>query len=373
MDNNININKISFSEHNNFIFSNNNMSNSFNFIEDSQINNKNNNTLNNQAEEFQKKLQEYETKNNQNNKKFHFDFKGGLSDKNLNTEEYPEDSLMSVVSKNNCRILTNANYIVFENNYGENSCYLNVLLHFLYSNKDIFSYLCYLYIDDKSNKAKRNEKNNIRNKDNNICIDEERDNISKKEFVILLGKVLFCYDKALKNVKNRVTQLKTIELRNNLNKVSNGKFGLNNVGDTIDLLNYIFEILNRMNNEDMENNFCLKLHEEHECNKCDSKKNIKYGNDNFIYHIYIEEIIDIVSGPKRKLKNYINKLFKYTQMTYLKDRLKCSKCQKDMNKKIICDNYPNNLIINCVWNEEMPSLDKVLKFFALFSVQYNLP
>jgi atypical dual specificity phosphatase len=40
-----------------------------------------------------------------------------------------------------------------------------------------------------------------------------------------------------------------------------------------------------------------------------------------------------------------------------------------MNKKIICDNNPKILIINCVWNEEMPNLEKVIKLYALIPIK----
>ena len=39
-----------------------------------------------------------------------------------------------------------------------------------------------------------------------------------------------------------------------------------------------------------------------------------------------------------------------------------------MEKKIICNNFPNYLMINCVWNHK-PNIDKVLEFFTLLSLK----
>ncbi len=177
MINNLNANEISFSNNNNSLFNNCGITGSYNYIGDNIIKNKNNSNskVNNiQAEDFQRQLNEYEQKKSKKNyQQFHFDFKGGLSNKtsnknqkednnnntynninntnnnnnakiqnnknDFNIEDYPEDFLSNVVNDKACRIFTKANYIVFENKYGENSCYLNVLLHFLYNNKDIFS------------------------------------------------------------------------------------------------------------------------------------------------------------------------------------------------------------------------------------------
>ena len=43
-----------------------------------------------------------------------------------------------------------------------------------------------------------------------------------------------------------------------------------------------------------------------------------------------------------------------------------------MNKKIWCGNYPNNLIINLVWDHQIIDIDKVFKFFVLLNLEDEL-
>ena len=416
MAQNINITKISFSNNNKEIFNIANITDSLNYVDDDNTNNNNNGGTNsNDRAEYLNQLENYESnqRSKKEQKQNHFCFGGkslnvninntknednninninnknntnngdnknnsnnqnnnniqtnninnnNQNDNNFSIEEYPQEFLANVVIEKRCRIFTSENYVVFENKYGENSCYLNVLLHFLYNCKDIQSYLSYLYIESQSKKVEEKKKEyDAKNKDNNVCeIDEEEKN-SKKQLLILLGKILYNYEKALKNKNNRVSQLNNAKFREKLNVISNGKFPLNYVADPVDLLNDLFEI----------KNFNLKLHEEHKCT-CgkDSKKTINYGNDSFIYQIYIEEVINNLKDLK--LNIYINKLFKRAQMTYLSDRINCSKCQKEMNKIIGCDNVPNYLIINFVWNVERPDIIKVIKLYHLLAIQDNL-
>ena len=156
-------------------------------------------------------------------------------------------------------------------------------------------------------------------------------------------------------------------MRECLNEVSKGKFSMNNVADPVDLLNFIFEILNERDKEDMKNNFYLKLHEFYSCNpKCNIERTTKYDNDNFIYQIYVEELFQYLdNNQKIKLNNYINGLFTFYQLSYLIDVMECTKCKKKMMKYISCENSPNILIINCVWLDEKPEIEKVIKFFFL--------
>ena len=361
-----NINKISFSDFNdNLLFGANITGSIGNFdvpkkksiIEPLSIENI-------EAMRFQKELNEYEKKiNEKKEEKFHFNFKGELTESQnhqLNDDYY---FLSDEDIKNKCRFYTNNNYVVFENNNGENACYLNVFLHFLYSCKDISYFLCNLYIIDKQDNHNKTDNDNNENNSN-----KEED---KNKLLILLGQILYNYNEALKNKKNRVTVLRTKKFRQFLNNFSKGKFRMNHVADTVDFINYIFEILNEQNKEETEKYFVLKLNEHYVCSQtCNIKRTTKYDKDNFIYQIYTEEVLNYLEANSN-IKFY-NRLFQLSQMSFLRDAIKCSKCGKDMNKRICCDNNPKILIINCVWLEEMPNISKVLKFYALIKLKDEL-
>ena len=420
MKKSVNLTKFSFS--NNFNFEKNKITDSSNFTDSlisSSSNNYDNNDLNPrniQINQYHKQLIEYE-KNNFNKEKqdqqCHFDYGGKISynnvsknqnneeniydnkannldninnlhvaknssnnnlfkennindSKNFNKDDYPEDFLSNVKIEKKCKVFTDAKYIVFENNYGENSCYINVLLHFLFSLKDIYNYLNYLYISNKHEEEK--------NKNNIIPLTKkEEENNEKMELLTLLGKILYDYNKELENKENKISILKTIEFRECLNEISNGDFPLNVVADPVDLLNYIFEILNEKQKEDMKKNFHLQLNEISSCSpKCNTIRSTRFDKDNFIYHIYIEEVLNYLNKLKIKEKHYSGKLFQISQITSLQDTIKCTKCQKDMNKKICCGNYPNNLIINLVWDQQKIEIDKVFKFFVLLNLEDEL-
>ena len=362
-----NINKISFSDFNdNLLFGGNIITGSIgNFdIPKNKSNNEPLSVENIEAMRFQKELNEYEKKiNEKKEEKFHFNFKGELTESQnhqLNDDYY---FLSDEDIKNKCRFYTNNNYVVFENNNGENACYINVFLHFLYSCKDISYFLCNLYIIDKQDNQNKTYNNNNENNTN-----KEED---KNKLLILLGQILYNYNEALKNKKNRVTVLRTKKFRQFLNNFSKGKFRMNHVADTVDFINYIFEILNEQNKEETEKYFVLKLNEHYVCSQtCNIKRTTKYDKDNFIYQIYTEEVLNYLEANSN-IKFY-NRLFQLSQMSFLRDAIKCSKCGKDMYKRICCDNNPKILIINCVWLEEMPNIGKVLKFYALIKLKDEL-
>ena len=362
-----NINKISFSDFNdNLLFGGNIITGSIgNFdIPKNKSNNEPLSVENIEAMRFQKELNEYEKKiNEKKEERFHFNFKGELTESQnhqLNDDYY---FLSDEDIKNKCRFYTNNNYVVFENNNGENACYINVFLHFLYSCKDISYFLCNLYIIDKQDNQNKTDNNNNENNTN-----KEED---KNKLLILLGQILYNYNEALKNKKNRVTVLRTKKFRQFLNNFSKGKFRMNHVADTVDFINYIFEILNEQNKEETEKYFVLKLNEHYVCSQtCNIKRTTKYDKDNFIYQIYTEEVLNYLEANSN-IKFY-NRLFQLSQMSFLRDAIKCSKCGKDMYKRICCDNNPKILIINCVWLEEMPNISKVLKFYALIKLKDEL-
>ena len=82
-----------------------------------------------------------------------------------------------VVIEKESRLLSDFHYVTFKNAYGENSCFVNVVLHLLYNIPELDEYLISLYQIDETNKDSKDNNNN-----------------DKIQFLVLLGKILYQYE-----------------------------------------------------------------------------------------------------------------------------------------------------------------------------------
>ena len=116
-----------------------------------------------------------------------------------------------VIQKEN-KLITDFHYVTFKNAYGENSCFVNVILHLLFYIPELDEFLISLYEIDESTR-------NGKDKDMNSS-DE------KNKFLVLLGKILYQYEniineendeenrkKNIKKKKNKITVIKTLNMR----------------------------------------------------------------------------------------------------------------------------------------------------------------
>ena len=309
-------------------------------------------------------------------------------DYNNDTEELSEsiknllldkDFAAPVVVKKENKLITDYHYVTFKNSYGENTCYINVILHLLYSIDELEEFISYLYQIDESNKTSNNEKNK-----NNIDIDNIENINENNEFLVSLGKILKKYDDIItnsndekqkkQNKKEQVTVIKTLKMRKILEKLSNNKFPLNTIADPVELFSFILDILNENLSGDTHKTFYLELIDEYICSKkgCTQIQN-KYDKDNFMYHIYIDDILNYIQTKKIKLNYYRNKLFEISYKSFLVGNSKtCEKCKTEMNHNLICKNCPDYILINCVWRESNPIVDDVLSILFLMSLKDEL-
>ena len=210
----------------------------------------------------------------------------------------------SVIIEKENKLITNYHYVTFKNAYGENSCFVNVILHTLYYFEKIDNYLVSIYQLDQTKAGKENNIN------------------EKNKFLSLLGKVLYQYEdiineenetnKKFQYKRNQVTIVNTLNMRKLLANISSNKFPLNTIADPVELLTFIFDLLNENVKEDLHECFYLELVDEFFCkSKKNCQINIKneYDKDNFIYHIYIDEILKYIEKKNLKVNNYKNKLF----------------------------------------------------------------
>ena len=118
----------------------NNIKNSDNGNEFKEINLKNKNELDksNKTNNFNKLQNEEETEK----------LSQSLKNLFLINKEFAEP----VIVKKENKIFTDFHYATFKNSYGENTCYINVILHLLYNIEQLEEFIVSLYEIDESNK-----------------------------------------------------------------------------------------------------------------------------------------------------------------------------------------------------------------------------
>ena len=153
-----------------------------------------------------------------------------------------EFSAPVLVKKEN-KLISDYHYATFQNAYGENSCFVNVILHLLFKINEIFEYLTSLYNIEKSNTETKNRESKNNNNQN-----EENEN---NKLLVLLGEILCQYenvdsenDEENKKKFKQITILKTLKMRKVLETISDCKFPLNTIADPVEFLTFILDLLN---------------------------------------------------------------------------------------------------------------------------------
>ena len=349
-------------------------------------------------------------------------------DKDNKSKSDINDLINQMLSQKETKLLTDSQYISFDNFIGDNSCYVNVIMHFLYLFPCVNDFLIKKYQEHlkqiekekETQKEKEKEKETQKEqesgkekekesqKDTPIDLkNEESEPQSKKEpviqtpneiitkkpensiksldkkkkkendlnnFLFNLGKILNSYQNILSknDPKNNITNLNTFELRKSLSICSDNKFKLNSISDPVEFLIYILDIINKENSEEIHLYFHLKLIEEVRCiNFCPFKSNRKYDKDNFIYQIYVEEIFNYIKNQKLSFDDFKENLFMLSYYSIQNEMNTCQKCNSIKNKILICNNEdgsPKFLLVNCVWNNVKPDLKEVIKFLYFISL-----
>ena len=377
------------------------------FLENSQLlypDITNNNTENNNIspQKFHNHLCNYQniSKNNNNfNKKYHFNFTNDkIDEQNSNKEEENKKELNNsekflnyflsnffeimygrednkknlndlssdVKIKKENFFLTKSSYIGFKNEIGDNSCYVNVVLHLLNNMLDINNIL--IDIAQIESIKKENHLKYLLNISNKNIINEN-------ELLSNLGEILIMYEsyKNSKKLCKKVQLLDSLNFRESLDKCSNQVFELNHIADPVELLLYILDILNKSYKQQIHNNFHLNLIAQNNCiKKCKSSMKVRFDKDNFSYHIYITELLNYIKSTKKSFKEKCQNLFELSLESYKSEISICDKCSLSYEKYLICYSLPKYLLINCVWGNQRPEKKDILDFLFLLSVEENL-
>ena len=90
---------------------------------------------------------------------------------NNNYNEY----INEILSQKETKLLTNSQYVSFINNIGDNSCYVNVVMHFLYIFPCVNDFLIKKYNEKKKEKEKEKEEDKDKEKEEKKEKEVEKD------------------------------------------------------------------------------------------------------------------------------------------------------------------------------------------------------
>ena len=258
-------------------------------------------------------------------------------------------------------------YLTLENN-GQNSCYVNVVLHLFYHCKELREALINFYNNNAFIKAnKTNEKVGL---------------ISK------VGEIMNIFNNFYLNTKekNVIETMDTNKFREILASLSEQKFQYGVINDPLDLMSFLFDYITItlgnnviINSEDIFSAvkvcFNLKLKEQIFCSrhKKETMYTNEYDNEAYFHQIYVSEIIKNIEYNAVKHSNYLGNLFKMINYSYSEDERRCGVCGGKCNKLIYLDKHlPIYLLINCVWDNKLPDIDDVLKFIFMINTEDSI-
>ena len=324
----------------------------------------------------------------------------------LNSSRFDLTNSIAIKQENN--LITKSPYIGFNNKFGDNSCYVNVVMHLLYNIVDLNNIFKDLYQIDEiqkqnpkdklnANNKKINTNLNTSNKDVNINLNTSNknennnlitSNANKKleqsatfielgldDLFVQIGEILYNYEiySNEENTVQQVTILDTRKMRESLEKKSNGLFPLNYVADPVELFIYILDNLNLHYQREIHNNFHMELIDKSVCRKnCPNSINNKFDKDNFLYHIYVQELINFIKDNSIQFNKAKGDLFHLSYSLYTDEKKECNKCKLLMEKFLLCLNVPKYLLINCVWKNASPEIREIIDFLFLLSLSEDL-
>ena len=300
------------------------------------------------------------------NNLLHFDFSAQEKEDNHKSYNLDNKKKNNTISySNNVSLIerikeSNLHYVGFENKNGDNSCYINVILHFLYIFPCINEFLIKFY----------------KTKLENLDMNNPHFFKDSEYFLFLLGKTLFEYQKILSDDnKKGITILHTTELRNNLHLLPKNIYTLNKVGDPVELLSSLLDEINKKNKVEVHKYFFINLIEEIKCNNfCINKEINKYDENNFIYQIYVNEIFEYIHKKKLVFQQYNHRLFQLCKQNAQNHIKRCKNCNNNGYPllKLIGSDYPEYFLLNCAWNNNRPKINEVIQFLYLLSLEDTL-
>ena len=259
--------------------------------------------------------------------------------------DIPDETYSS--SKNFPKVTSTKNSLVgLKNGFRENSCYINVCIQTIYNLK----FLRYNLLNE------------------NFQIYKETPEIIK-ELLLLLS--------AYQNNEEE-NILNTNDFRSSLAEYFKNKneFQINEKGDPIELLNILLIFIHTYITSDfhyigyndenchlkcfIHNLFYINIKEEIKCNKCNLNQKMNYDNNNFMYLIFLNEIIEKENIYLKDFNSFKENLIKYSNL----EKKICPKCNNSnvyFNQNCLYSGY--YFIFQISYNN-----NKIIDFSTLFKI-----
>jgi hypothetical protein len=254
----------------------------------------------------------------------------------------------------------------------ENNCFLNVIIQNL---------------------------SHLENFKNDLSLSENTETFNKSKSINEFADIMKLYEsEQIKNKDNKDTKIEPVlsvnNLRNELNQIYH-RYKKGESGDPMETMNSIFDLIHeaycikkKIDKKEIKmckcvahKHFCLKLADIQLCPNCNSKKVQLYDKDCFMYNIYIKDLMNKLHGKSYnsfKLKLF-QKLKEFNEAYEENKKNKIPGCTCDerlmefYQKKIkIMGPISTYLIINITWAEEFPSMNEILKTYAMLPVSEKI-
>ena len=254
----------------------------------------------------------------------------------------------------------------------ENNCFLNVIIQNL---------------------------SHLENFKNDLSLSENTETFYKSKSINEFADIMKLYEsEQIKNKDNKDTKIEPVlsvnNLRNELNQIYH-RYKKGESGDPMETMNSIFDLIHeayctkkKIDKKEIKmckcvahKHFCLKLADIQLCPNCNSKKVQLYDKDCFMYNIYIKDLMNKLHGKSYnsfKLKLFQKlKEFNETYEENKKNKIPGCTCDERLmefyQKKIkIMGPISTYLIINITWAEEFPSMNEILKTYAMLPVSEKI-
>ena len=254
----------------------------------------------------------------------------------------------------------------------ENNCFLNVIIQNL---------------------------SHLENFKNDLSLSENTETFNKSKSINEFADIMKLYEsEQIKNKDNKDTKIEPVlsvnNLRNELNQIYH-RYKKGESGDPMETMNSIFDLIHeayctkkKIDKKEIKmckcvahKHFCLKLADIQLCPNCNSKKVQLYDKACFMYNIYIKDLMNKLHGKSYnsfKLKLFQKlKEFNETYEENKKNKIPGCTCDERLmefyQKKIkIMGPISTYLIINITWAEEFPSMNEILKTYAMLPVSEKI-
>jgi hypothetical protein len=287
-----------------------------------------------------------------------------IKNKSLSLQDIPNQTSIQALSS---PVSTKLLGPPIKNEIGEQNCFLNVLIHYFYQNKEIRKFL----------------------------MQETIKNDARSNLLFELQKLIENYTEIMSPFSRVAEQFKyinPIHLRAELADLfkEDNKFRLNSMDDPVEAL-FVFlnafhsysinagslkYIIDRPCNPNCLSHelFWINILEQYQCECGATSEVLKYDYNYFIYEVYVKEILNMLD-TRAEAKTFHYQFFNLLKKlnSSCENNIKCpEKCRlNNVRKNLFLLNSTLYLNFNLVWRETNPKLSDICKLFLMLPLKFR--